>query len=200
MRFDDASDFYGERPNGERTFPRGRGVPVPRGAGGDGWFKVYTNNVPWNFDTTTGDSSDGRPVFVEFDSPGDYTFEISARSRGHLIDRVVLYKVPDVAQGTALSLAASETTCSGTSSKLISTISNVSMYPNPTTNGVTVSVDTINIGAKINVYNLNGQLIITTTASSNDTYIDLSNQINGLYIINLVKDETILNSSKVVKN
>jgi len=93
LRFPDvpASNFFGEKSNGSRTYPRGSGLsPNPEGSSGSGWFKIYVNSLDWNLGTTTGDNADGRPVFVQFDAPGVYTLEISGRSKNHLIDRIIL--------------------------------------------------------------------------------------------------------------
>jgi len=111
LRFPDASDFYGEKPNGARTYPRGSGkTPNPEGAGSNNWFKVYGNNLNWSWQTTTGDNADGRPIFVEFDAAGVYTMEISGRSKNHLIDRIVLSKSTAT---NPLALSNPETPCSG---------------------------------------------------------------------------------------
>ena len=111
LKFDlnEVADFYGEKPDGSRTYPRGTGrTPNPEGASGDGWFKLYVNNLNWQFSGRTGDNADGRSVFVEFDTAGDYTMQISGRSANHLIDRVALYKVENA--GTALDTS-SPTVC-----------------------------------------------------------------------------------------
>jgi len=112
LRFPDAADFYGEKPNGDRTYPvgepRGR-TPNPEGASGNGYFKVYVNSLNWSFQSTTGDNADGRPIFVEFNAPGVYTMEIAARSEGHVIDRILLHKQVANAQN----LSNPETPCSG---------------------------------------------------------------------------------------
>jgi len=95
IRLPDADDFYGEKPDGSRTYPKGepRGrTPKPRGGGADGWFKSYVNNLNWSFQSVTGDAADGRPIFAEFNNPGIYTVELSGRSRHHLIDRIILAK------------------------------------------------------------------------------------------------------------
>ncbi len=112
LRFPDADDFYGEKPDGSRTYPRGeaRGrSPFPAGQSGNGYFKLYVNNLNWSFQSTTGDSADGRPVFVQFDNPGIYTMEIAARSEGHIIDRIVLHR----GVATPLALSNTETPCTG---------------------------------------------------------------------------------------
>ncbi|MGB5170998.1 MAG: hypothetical protein WBN69_06165, partial [Eudoraea sp.] len=66
--------------------------PNPEGGGADGWFKVYRsgNNLGFKWQASTYDNN-AHEIFVNFDSPGIYTMEISARSSGHAIDKVMLY-------------------------------------------------------------------------------------------------------------
>lgn len=111
LRFPDADDFYGEKSNGSKVFPRGSGqTPIPNGAGADGWFKVYSSggNTNWTWSTFTSDN-DGHYIYVRFDSPGVYTMEIAARSKGHFIDRITLTN--SGVDGTDLNL--SPTQCAG---------------------------------------------------------------------------------------
>jgi len=88
-------------------------------------------------------------------------------------------------------------TTSGRSSKLIN--SEITISPNPTTTDFFVTVNNSAINAIINVYNLQGQLIKSSVALSNKTLVDLSDQANGLYIINVVKNNTIVTVSKLIK-
>lgn len=91
LRFKDASDFYGEK-NGQKVWPKGVGkTPNPEGSSADGWMKIYQNNLNnWTWVTRTSDR-DPHEIFVEFDSVGVYTLEISGRSNGHAINRLALY-------------------------------------------------------------------------------------------------------------
>ncbi|MBX2882264.1 MAG: hypothetical protein KTR32_20115, partial [Granulosicoccus sp.] len=60
-----------------------------------GWTKVYMNNrTSWVWDARTVDHV-GNPIRQYFSS-GDHTLEISGRSAGHAIDRIVLYKYDDI--------------------------------------------------------------------------------------------------------
>ena len=94
LRFPDASSFYAQRP-GSIIFPSGSGLtPNPAGAGSDGWFKVYTNTIDWNWTTNTSDN-DPHQIYVQFDSPGIYTMELSSRSDGHIVDRAALHLVSE---------------------------------------------------------------------------------------------------------
>ncbi|WP_247237863.1 PKD domain-containing protein [Telluribacter sp. SYSU D00476] len=111
LRMPDASNFYA---TGARTvYPYGSGkTPNPNGAGSGGWFKVFTNGgLNWNWNSFTSDR-ENLQIVAEFNAPGVYKIQISARSDGHLIDRLVLYH-SSVSTSTALSLSNPETRCTG---------------------------------------------------------------------------------------
>lgn len=107
LRFHDASDFYGEK-DGQRVYPKGTGkTPNPNGSSKNGWFKIYQNNLGnWTWATRTSDH-DPHEIFVEFDTAGIYTLEISGRSNGHAINRLALYH-SDVNASLALDLSRPE--------------------------------------------------------------------------------------------
>ena len=110
LRFPDASDFWAEK-TGNKVYPKGTGkTPNPAGSTANGWFKVYTSELnKWSWQTST---SDGNPhdIFVKFDTPGVYTMQVSARSKGHGIDRMVLFH-SSVNSTTALDPNQAETSC-----------------------------------------------------------------------------------------
>ncbi|WP_265991489.1 putative Ig domain-containing protein [Larkinella insperata] len=110
LRFPDASDFYAEK-NGLIVYPKGTGKsPVAFGAGGDGWFKIFYNaaGLVWAWNSFANDE-DGMPVKVEFNAPGVYKLQISARASYHLIDRIVLFH-STITQSAAQLLTNAETT------------------------------------------------------------------------------------------
>ncbi|MCW5515552.1 DUF5060 domain-containing protein [Muriicola sp. Z0-33] len=108
LRFPDASEFYGQKNSGEIIYPKGSDKnPWPNGAGKEGWFKVYLDNgLDWTWSTNTSDN-DAHDIYVRFDAPGVYTMEISGRSKGHILDRIVLSK--DINNPTDMELE--ETQC-----------------------------------------------------------------------------------------
>ncbi|MEL7340471.1 MAG: Ig-like domain-containing protein, partial [Bacteroidota bacterium] len=112
LRFPDASDFWAEK-GGNKVYPKGTGkTPNPAGSSSDGWFKVYVSELnKWSWQTRT---SDGNPheIYVKFDTPGVYTMQVSARSKGHGIDRMVLFH-SSVNSTTALDPNQAETKCAG---------------------------------------------------------------------------------------
>jgi len=94
VRFPDADDFFAQKDK-QRIYPHGSGKqPLPNGAGAQDWFKVYAvGSTEWTWSSYTSDD-DGHQVCVQFDQPGYYTLQISARSRLHLIDQICLYPKP----------------------------------------------------------------------------------------------------------
>ena len=73
----------------------------------------------------------------------------------------------------------------------------VEMYPNPTNGNVTFELDFESYeNIAIEVYNLQGQLVIATSINSQESYIDLSNLNDGLYFIKTKLSE---NETKVTK-
>jgi len=114
VRFPDAANFYGQRGN-SRIFPRGTGKgPNPEGASRDGWFKAYTNDLgEWTYQTVTSDF-DPHEIFVRFNNAGVYTVQVSGRSNGHAIDRLILFNNSNNnAQNRAFNPSTSATRCSG---------------------------------------------------------------------------------------
>ncbi|WP_027077416.1 Ig-like domain-containing protein [Maribacter antarcticus] len=107
-----ASNFYGQRGSG-RVYPGGSGKsPVAEGSTSGGWFKVYTNTIDWSYTTNTSDF-DAHAIYASFNSAGTYTIQVSGRSKGHFIDRMVLYKESMYSSTQAQSLSRGQTNCSG---------------------------------------------------------------------------------------
>ncbi len=107
-----ASNFYGQQGS-SRIYPGGSGkFPVPNGASSGGYFKIYTNNINWSWSTWTSDN-DGHFVYAQFNSAGVYTIQVSGRSNGHFVDRMVLYKEASYSLSQAQNLSLSQTNCSG---------------------------------------------------------------------------------------
>lgn len=106
LRFPDANEYYGLLA-GRKVFPKGVGkLPEPEGSGAEGWFKVFlTGSTDWTFSTNTSDNQ-GYQLFVNFSKSGIYTFQVSARSAQHLIDRIVMSKDDREARDLHLPLSA----------------------------------------------------------------------------------------------
>jgi hypothetical protein len=129
LRLPDASSFYAQK-SGNVLYPHGSGrSPNPVGAGSKGWFKVYQNQLGvWSWNTSTNDHNPFN-IFAEFDSAGTYTLEVSGRSLGHALDRIVLYH-ESVAAAQALNLNLPESPRSVFTS-LPEEAANLVLFPNP---------------------------------------------------------------------
>ena len=77
-----------------------------------GWTKAFMNNVgDWTWRTVTVDNV-GELIRQHF-TAGEHTVEISGRSRGHVIDRFVLFKYDDVNFNDAVFTNAPQSTWTG---------------------------------------------------------------------------------------
>ncbi|GHT19214.1 hypothetical protein AGMMS4957_02980 [Bacteroidia bacterium] len=68
-------------------------------------------------------------------------------------------------------------------------------YPNPTTGIVTVEDATIQANTKIDIYNINGQLVKRCAATQNRTTLDISSLPRGTYIVRVNNRQ-----GKIIKN
>ncbi|AXT52679.1 T9SS C-terminal target domain-containing protein [Aquimarina sp. BL5] len=191
LKFPDVppEDFYGEKPGGARTYPRGSGLtPNPRGAGDQGWFKIYANSLDWNFNATTGDFEDGRPVYVEFDAPGTYTLQISGRSKNHLIDRIILHN--EVSNPTDLDTTPSN--CSsvlGVSDFSLSDFGIIS-YPNPVSD--VLFINGLELGDMVDILDVSGRVVIKEGRAGKEAVkdINIAHLVSGMYFLRVRKKGT----------
>lgn len=71
-------------------------LPYMNGPGEDNWIKFYSyGRVQRWLTKTKASDSDTRDIFVEFDAPGVYTFQLSPRSLNYRIDRIVVFEQPE---------------------------------------------------------------------------------------------------------
>lgn len=163
------SDFFGMK-NGRRIYPKGSGKsPTPEGAGGAGWFKIYSSGTTnWTWSTNTSDNQ-GYQVYASFNSPGVYTIQVSGRSRGHFIDRMVLYKESSYSASQAQSLSRAQTNCGGGTPPPTpppaagNPVVNSFSYINAGNDNV---LGTLNNGAQINIANVTSNLSFRANANS----------------------------------
>jgi len=75
----------------------------------------------------------------------------------------------------------------------------LSVYPNPTTNYLTLKTDD-NANLSYQLYDLQGKLIENKKVSSNATNISLEGQPTATYFLNVVKNNQIVKTFKIIKN
>ena len=71
------------------------------------------------------------------------------------------------------------------------------VYPNPTNSSFRISFDNIN-KCKLNLYNINGQLIISIENYSNNKEIKIGNLKNGTYTFTLSTNSEIIETGKIL--
>ncbi|WP_114748467.1 beta-N-acetylhexosaminidase family protein [Pleomorphovibrio marinus] len=111
LRIPDADDFFAQNEEGHVLHPRGVcEEDCPNGTGGAGWFKVYSHGTTdWTWRTKTSDH-DPHEIYAQFNQPGIYSIQVSARSSYHFLSKFVLFQ-PDKyseAEVTGITLPTSE--------------------------------------------------------------------------------------------
>ena len=92
-------------------FPSGQNISGQHPLNGN-WTKVYMNELnKWSWRSATVDHV-GRPI-TQYFGAGQHTMQISGRSNGHAIDRIVLYQYEDVSFSEAKFDNLSESSRSG---------------------------------------------------------------------------------------
>lgn len=76
---------------------------------------------------------------------------------------------------------------------------NITIYPNPATDNISIDWNNINGKKSIQIYNSIGQEVISTITTNSNTNIDISNLPNSIYIINLSVDDIMYKSQKFIK-
>ncbi|WP_394747422.1 hypothetical protein [Spongiimicrobium salis] len=179
LRIDDADSFFGRRASdGGLVFPRDRpGNPKPEGASSDGWLKAYLNGtINWTWSTLTSDN-DGHEIFATFNNAGVYTIEVSGRSNGHFIDRMVLYRESQFSESQATDLSREETVCTNTMPDCSNLMLSLDPTPATTCNGTDGSV----------VSNVSGaQGAVTYSWSNGETTPNIFGLAPGTYTLDIM--------------
>ncbi len=92
--------------------------------------------------------------------------------------------------------------CSPASDNELAFASEIAIYPNPTTDKVTIAFSTdFNAENKITVYNNLGRKVFVATKIEKNTVIaNFENLVNGMYFIEITGNDRKVNQFKVVKN
>lgn len=168
LKFSDATDFFALKPGGVKVYAKGSGkTPNPAGAGTNGFFKIYLNSTTnWTDRAFTFDN-DAHSIYVEFASEGVYTMLISARSRLHLIDEIVLTKVT-----------------LGLNENLKEDTASIQLYPNPIEKDSVLSVVTSLEKQNIIITDMLGKEVLRNkTSGSTVTQIQLKGFKSGVYFV-----------------
>jgi hypothetical protein len=78
---------------------------------------------------------------------------------------------------------------------------NLSVYPNPTTDYLTVSISEFEISnLSYQLYDLNGELLQSEKITSNQTNIAMSNFVPATYFVKVVQESKEVKTFKIIKN
>jgi uncharacterized protein YjdB len=173
VRFPDAADFFAMIGSSIK-YPKGSGkTPSVNGSGSGGWFKVFMNSRNWTWSTLTSDN-DGHEIFVQFNTSGVYTMEISARSSFHLIDRIVLHK----GASNPLSLSNPETKCTDTPPQTIN-VTGLTVSPE----NATIQVgNTQQISANISPSNATNKIVSWSSSNNNVATVNTTGLVTALNV------------------
>ena len=196
LRFKDAGDFYGQKGD-EKVYPKGVGKsPNPEGSSARGWLKIYQNSRDgWTWQTRTSDR-DPHDIFVEFDSAGIYTLEVSGRSNGHAIDRLALYH-SDVSVSAALDLTRPESDQIQTTAVTKSIIpARLELRPTLATDFITMDISAVphSDRSKATVFDFTGQHVLSfplhSSAHAKTLVLPVSQLPRGQYLIQIQTNQT----------
>ena len=189
VRFPDASDNFAttDGVDGSRIYPYGSGkTPNPNGSGKDNWWKVYTNTLGWNWQTRTSDE-DPHDMYVQFDDAGVYTIEISARSKFHFIDRVVLSK--GVSDRRSLSYNETLVDEDLLGNEYVNDSNNLKIFPNPANSSQHISLTGVdNDFYTIKLFDMVGKLIHEKHKEFKHTVetLHIPHLKSGMYFVSLI--------------
>jgi photosystem II stability/assembly factor-like uncharacterized protein len=73
------------------------------------------------------------------------------------------------------------------------------IYPNPTSNLVTIETSVMHSTSQLSIMNLKGQVVLTRQITRPKTLIDISSLASGFYVVRVTNDRTV-EVGKIVKN
>jgi GH25 family lysozyme M1 (1,4-beta-N-acetylmuramidase) len=103
----------------------------------------------------------------------------------------------DVFNGGSMAALNNLMGCSTTGIANANMDNNYSVYPNPTTNSFNIDYTGIHGQAVVNVYDLNGRIVLSQTMDGK-TVIDASSLNAGIYNINIVNSEGVANKRLII--
>ena len=94
-------------------------------------------------------------------------------------------------------------TCSSSEStsnkKAPEKIYDINVFPNPTTNQITLAINTDKTGMKVHIYATDGKLVKSASVVNGNNLIDTADLVSGTYIYNVVTDDELIHASQFIK-
>jgi len=146
---------------------------------------ILSSLTEWNYDLSTKWSDVLYPIVPDNDSP-------IADENTNMIEEEVLFEYNS--EGTIDTLKA-EFIYTDYNSIKENSVLEASVFPNPTSDFITISNTTGLVNGKIVVYNLDGEIIFTKTYTDNQTF-DFSNVAKGTYFYKILNSDEVKYSGK----
>jgi len=89
--------------------------------------------------------------------------------------------------------------CTGFDNQISNNDIKISLFPNPSKNLVTLTVEGISDDIQFAVYNLIGGLIKTAKLDNQQTVIDLESQAPGIYLVQIIQNGKNIKTAKIIK-
>ncbi|WP_299046113.1 T9SS type A sorting domain-containing protein [uncultured Polaribacter sp.] len=160
----------------------------PEGSSTEGFFKAFMNRSPtgpedqrWGFVTNANDGDSFRFIWATFNTPGNYSVIVDARSNSFFIDKMVLRR-SNVSDSTAFNLNNPESSCfdaSLSTDEISATVTK--FFPNPTKGKLEIS--NLPLNTTLIISNIYGATIRTIQTTLETEIIDLSDLQSGVYFI-----------------
>lgn len=152
------------------------------------WIKAFMNRDPtgpiesrWGFVTNSRfNNVSQRFIWATFDTAGNYSIIVDARSSFFFMDKMVLRRT-DVSDSDAFSLTNSESSCATLSIDEKLKINTVKVYPNPSTGKIKIG-NLPNQGSFL-LKNVHGVTLREINYTSPIKTIDISDLQSGIYFI-----------------
>jgi hypothetical protein len=95
------------------------------------------------------------------------------------------------------------TTCSSTETttnkKAPEKVYDINVFPNPTTNQITLAINTDKTGMKVHIYSTDGKLVKSSSVVNGNNLIDTADLVTGTYIYNVLTDDELIHASQFIK-
>jgi hypothetical protein len=162
----------------------------PNGTSASSYFKIYTggrvNTYLWQAHTS---DNDPHLIYFEKKTPGVITINIAARSSFHGLDRIVLYKTPDVTSTTARNLSLDQQNYISTVTSIDESINDAfKVYPNPTKDSTIVEVPQ---RVELDFVDTQGKIIKSQVLNAGKHVLDTRFLKTGTYLMRFKTDKTI---------
>lgn len=193
-----ADDFYATSQNSATATPALEPKPdcnsnpdrdCPEGSSTNGYFKAFMNRHPvnstpdrkWGFVTNTNDGNSYRFIWATFNTAGNYSVIVDARSNFFFMDKMVLRR-SNLSDSNAHNLNNPESACYDAS---LSTNDikkkELKIYPNPTKGNL--EIRNIPENANLIISDVLGSIIRKVQSEKSTEIIDITDLKSGVYFI-----------------